>query len=205
MHLAHIKKFVMDMELTDEENAKYNKFIIYGSGREMFMDTPEGRQLFEDLLRQIKPRVVFIDSLNKIVKKSISDDDAMRVLMTYLQAIIQEYNLCIIVLHHDRKRQQGQSTTELDDVYGSRFLTSEADFVMTLAKTSERNVLELHYPKSRFGNTPAPVTLRRTNKLDYVIVEETKVGVKHANLRDEPPGESSPDDSEEPTSDLFIE
>ncbi len=204
MGAHHLSKFAKDMKATGVSYEDYKKFIVYPSGREMFLDTPEGKQFFEDTLRNINPKVVFIDSLNKIIRQSIANDDAMRQLMTYLAQIIQDYNFSLIILHHDRKRQQGQSTTELDDVYGSRFLTSEADFVMTLAKTNEHNILEIHYPKSRFGEQPIPKRLQRTDKLDYVVVEEQKVGVKsHADSHDESAGESSPGDTNEPPSKLF--
>ena len=197
MGAQHLSKFAKDMKATGVSYEDYKKFIVYPSGREMFLDTPEGKQFFEDTLKNINPKVVFIDSLNKIIRQSIVNDDAIRQLMTYLAQVIQDYNFSLIILHHDRKRQQGQSTTELDDVYGSRFLTSEADFVMTLARTKEHNVLELHYPKSRFGEQPTPKILRRTNNLDFEVDDE-KVGVKqNATVRHDSSGESSSGDSKE--------
>ena len=167
--------------------------------RKMYLDTPDGRQLFEDLLNESKPNLVFIDSLNKIIRKSISDDDAVRPVMTYLSNLCTERNLTLVILHHDRKRQVGQKTTELDDVYGSRFLTSECDFVMTLSKTEDRNQFELHYVKSRYGNPVAPKIIERYNGLNYQVVNEVAV------VRPDSAGEPSFGDPGEPPSALFVD
>ena len=177
LEMAEIKiaKFLHSMHLTQTEVDKLGSLIIYPTGRDMLLDTPQGRQVFKDAILREEPTVIIIDSINKILKGSIANDDSVRELTRYLTGICLDHNVSILLLHHDRKRGEqfiGKPTT-LDDVYGSRFLTSECDYVVTLNKVEkEPDLLRLNYVKSRFAQEQPPTIIRRVDNLDFKVVDQ---------------------------------
>ncbi|MEO0584231.1 MAG: bifunctional DNA primase/helicase [Bacteroidota bacterium] len=90
-------------------------------------------QLIEAAIARIKPSVVFIDSLSRCYTGAIEDSRIAKQLTTRLRALVQKYQICLILIHHTPK-QIGRPLT-IDSIAGSRVLAQEADFAIGISQT----------------------------------------------------------------------
>lgn len=116
---------------------------------------------------------VVIDSLKDVANDLSKDSEGSKV-NTALKNIIHSGRE-VVVLHHDRKQEAGQSEARrprLADVYGSRWLTAGAGSVLYLAPIEEGNVrVRLHQlktPLTRVG----PLELRHDFRQGRTYVDE---------------------------------
>lgn len=162
--LKHLMSAMTDVDWEEHES----NLIIYPSGEGLPFDTPEGRKYLESILKEQKPDVLFVDSLGQISSKSLSDDDSVRELTKYFAYLRRSYNLTFYTIHHNRKSQvKGQVGDTLDDTYGSRFLSSDPDFILNM--TEKANVITLNVVKQRHGIKPPPQTIHRTPQLNFTL------------------------------------
>lgn len=125
------------------------------------VDTQEGRVLMENLVIQHKPDVLLIDSLSELCDKSLSDDDAAKDINKFLKYLRNKYDCTVIIVHHDRKSGITKHA-DLDSVYGSRFITSPADFILFLENTDpESDKIVCITDKNRLGTKLKPFHINR--------------------------------------------
>jgi RecA-family ATPase len=100
------------------------------------------------------PDILVIDSLQKISSKELTDEQAVKNLIHYLSTVRAKYSCAMIMIHHNRKKpNDGQKKgVELSDVYGSTYITTDVDFVLSL-KTVDGNLLQVDTLKNRLGAT----------------------------------------------------
>ncbi|MEO1807226.1 MAG: bifunctional DNA primase/helicase [Bacteroidota bacterium] len=101
-------------------------------------------QLIEAAIARVKPSVVFIDSLSRCYTGAIEDSRIAKQLTTRLRALVQKYQICLILIHHTPK-QIGRPLT-IDSIAGSRVLAQEADFAIGISQTLSKQ----RYLKSIF-------------------------------------------------------
>lgn len=117
------------------------------------LDTQEGRAKVEGFLMQYRPDVLYIDSLSESSYKSLLDDEGVRDMNRYFRYIREKYNCSLYVVHHDRK-SGATKHQDLDSMWGSRFISSAADFILFLQNTEPKSdqILCIH-DKNRLGVT----------------------------------------------------
>jgi len=115
------------------------------------LDTPEGRQKLESFLIQYRPNVLFIDSLSETSYQSLLDDNGVRELNRFLRYIREHYVCSVYIVHHDRKSGATRHQ-DLDSMWGSRFISSAADFILFLENTEpESDQIWMVQDKNRLG------------------------------------------------------
>ena len=137
----------------DDRNGLNKNFMVAPFGTPIHLDTQEGQVFLDQMMNEHMPDVVIIDSLQKISSKELTDEQAVKTLVHYLSTIRTKYSCAMLVIHHNRKKpndSQKKSGVELSDVYGSTYITTDADFVLSL-KTIENNLLQLDTLKNRLG------------------------------------------------------
>ena len=150
-------------------------------------------------LEEHRPDMLIIDSLSKAAHGSLSDDEVVRKLNSYFNIITKTYNCAVVVVHHSKKNQDKRKEQgDLDDLYGSRFIGSEADFVVSFVHGNE-SAIRVIGSKVRLGPPVKRYALERTSNLNFTIVEDTdapsEVKFAEAFYQDSQRG-TSPGDSE---------
>jgi hypothetical protein len=137
-------------------------FLVAPFGTPMPLDTPEGQVFLDTLMNDHMPDVLVIDSLQKISSKELTDEQAVKTLVHYLSTVRSKYNCSMLVIHHNRKKpNDGQKKgVELSDVYGSTYITTDVDFVLSL-RTEEKDVLQVDTLKNRLGPVLDPFLITR--------------------------------------------
>jgi hypothetical protein len=172
MNAVGVKKFLNDMTDVDEatEDRLHDNFFIYPQDREIHLDDDKSHHVFEQYLQEYKPSLVIIDSLSKAVRGSLNKDEDVRKVNTYLDYVRRRFGCAIIAVHHSKKRQANDHRaydSDMDWVYGSRFITTDADFVLAFTHTGERGKIMVHYSKVRYGPILEPFFIQRTKELNF--------------------------------------
>jgi archaellum biogenesis ATPase FlaH len=138
----------------DDKNTLNRNFLVAPFGTPINLDTPEGQIFFDQIMNDHMPDILVIDSLQKISSKELTDEQAVKNLIHYLSTVRAKYSCAMIMIHHNRKKpNDGQKKgVELSDVYGSTYITTDVDFVLSL-KTVDGNLLQVDTLKNRLGAT----------------------------------------------------
>ena len=138
----------------DNKNTLNRNFLVAPFGTPINLDTPEGQIFFDQIMNDHMPDILIIDSLQKIGSKELTDEQAVKTLIHYLSTVRAKYSCAMVMIHHNRKKaNDGQKKgVELSDVYGSTYITTDVDFVLSL-KVVEGNLLQVDTLKNRLGPT----------------------------------------------------
>lgn len=180
MNALGVKKFTNDMtDITDEQAHKIaENFFIYPQDREIHLDLPKSRHVFEQYLAEFKPGLVIIDSLSKAVAGSLNKEEDVRRVNAYLDEVRRKFGCAIIAVHHSKKRQVGDRSTfdaDTDGVYGSRFITTDADFVLAFEHTDTRDEIMVYYSKVRYGPLLTPFKIRRDKNMNFERMDQADI------------------------------
>jgi hypothetical protein len=170
MALPQLKFFLAQMDdLAQHRQALQDRFTLYPLGETIPLDKPEGQKILTSCIEEQRPDFLVIDSLSKASHGSLSDDETVRKINSYFNVLCKTYNLCILVVAHSRKLQDKRKEHgELDDLYGSRFIGSEADFVVSFVNGSDDTITVVG-SKIRLGPPIRKYTLIRTPQLDFRV------------------------------------
>lgn len=146
----------------DDKNTLNRNFLVAPFGTPINFDTPEGQIFFDQIMNEHMPDILVIDSLQKISSKELTDEQAVKNLIHYLSVVRAKYSCAMLMIHHNRKKpNDGQKKgVELSDVYGSTYITTDVDFVVSL-KTVEGDLLQVDTLKNRLGPTFEPFNITR--------------------------------------------
>ena len=151
------------------DRQKLNRnFLVAPFGTPIPLDMPEGQQFLSNLMDEYMPDVLIIDSLQKVSSKELTDEQAVKNLIHYLSMVRSKYNTSLLVIHHNRKKPNDaqKKSVELSDVYGSTYISTDADFVMNLHATTT-DMVAVTMVKNRLGPTPEPFEIHRDKHLTF--------------------------------------
>ncbi len=160
----------------DVQDLLQEKMIIIPLGEPMPLAKLEAANLFfEKLIEEHRPDWIAIDSMQKVFTGKLTDDEPIRAFFNYLSSIRQRYNLYVWIVHHSRKAQgDNKKPNILSDVYGSMYITAEPDVVLSLWEDSPGSgLITLSQLKNRYAEIAKPFKIRRTQNLNFEIVDET--------------------------------
>ncbi|QSJ04787.1 hypothetical protein [Cellulosimicrobium phage DS1] len=178
MDHAPLKHF-MGSILREYDDSDYRLFTknvnIFPKNMYLPLDKPEGMQFMENLLSQFKPDVVVFDSMSKIMSKPMTDEVAAKALMEKIDLIRSKYKCAVLIVHHDRKRNQDpakQTEGNLSEMYGSQFISAAADWVLSLQKTADLDTVKWVTWKNRLAREDYPFLTRRNENLHFDYMGE---------------------------------
>lgn len=154
----------------DERSLLQRNFQIVPLGSPIPLDTKEGQVFLNNLLDEYRPDVLFIDSLQKVLSSDMSDEQAVKKLIHYLSVTRRTYGTSMCIIHHNRKKSNDnqKKDVELSDVYGSTYITTDADFVLSL-RTVNPTLLSVDLLKNRLGPTVDAFEIVRDENLTFAL------------------------------------
>jgi len=154
----------------DQRQLLDRNFKVYPIGEPVPLDSSPGQRWISDLMEEWKPNVLILDSLQKIISKEATDEASAKALMAYLSTLMARYHCSVLIVHHNRKRPnetaKAKHVISLSDVFGSTYLTTDADFVLNIDKRGKGEV-DLKLLKSRYGPDDTHFVASRDEFLQY--------------------------------------
>lgn len=171
---ADLKHFVeaMAADLTAEERdlLRQNLFI-WPLGHGVLLNTSEGQQAVERLVKEFSPDGVFFDSLGMVTTDELTDEHTVKVIMDWQARLRANHDVFTWFLHHTRKAQStNKKPNKLADVYGSQYITSYATTVLGL--WPHGTGIEVSALKMRLSEQPKPYKIERTKSLNFYRSDE---------------------------------
>lgn len=111
-------------------------YIVVNENIPRYINTPEDWKTIEDLISEVKPGVVIIDSLSRLYEGSIEDSAIAKKLMEKLRELTSKFKIVVIVIHHTHKLNNQQQLT-IHNMAGSRIIAQEADFMIGMNRTPD--------------------------------------------------------------------
>lgn len=177
MSAPEIKEFLRTMTAgySDEEIDKLEEYFqIVDFGESVMLERDDHQQYFEELVQEVNPTGIFIDSLSYSIGKSPNDDEAVHRAMYFIRKLNQRHNTFTWFVHHDRKPQvSNKKPNTLADIYGSQFIERDITTGLNLWSTNPADSfapIELSCTKLRMGTQFAQKVIRRTAELDFEVL-----------------------------------
>lgn len=113
-------------------DAMDQRIRIYPLAETLPLDKPEGKKYLTQILSEsdFHPDLILIDSLSELSEKSLQDDEPARNLNRFLRHVRNRYNVAVCIIHHNKKSGAHSTHSNLDDMWGSRFLGAGADSIL---------------------------------------------------------------------------
>jgi predicted ATP-dependent serine protease len=145
-----------------------NHFSIAPIGEPVNLTKPAGQKFLESFIQENDLDILFIDSFGKIISGEIEKDVPVREVFNYLHRVKRKFNCAIFIVHHNRKATgNNKKPVDISDVYGSQYITSEADLVITLWRDVSNGPIEWREVKNRFAPEREPFLFERREYLSF--------------------------------------
>lgn len=158
----------------------------------------EDVEWLESEIRTHKAGLAFIDSASAATSAEVSDNTEAAAMMKQLRGIAARTHVAIVLIHHERKQQPGQTQDRSQATLGARQWVAQADTQITLAKggpyiehvrddesISTERTFTLSTPKVRRGGEDASrkvtVTSLRSNAGALLSMEVRDRGTVRAH------------------------
>jgi hypothetical protein len=173
MQHDELKEFFKDMKLTDEKSVELQEgFFIWPIGHAYPLDTPD-QQI--ELLKYIdlhKIELIVIDSLSLSMYGSVTSDDDVKRLNSFLNEDVRKARKCgYLFIHHPRK--EGMDTKHiknLDDAFGSIYITANAQTVVILSQKPGSVKVHVKMEKTRMSIGEKEFDIERTPDRGFQLV-----------------------------------
>lgn len=169
---ADLKYFLSEMAKTlhaDDFNLLERNLILIPHGEPLYMDSPEGVKLFEEVMDTHKPDGFFFDSLGSASSGELNQENTAKVLMDWNDRARKKYQVFSWFIHHMRKANATNSKpNKQDDVYGNQYIFNRATSVYCLwPDRKNRNLIEVICLKKRLGPKEEPQAIERIANIDF--------------------------------------
>lgn len=184
--IIHQRVYQMNEDYNDDLISIYTAGDMANAKIPYSLDTPEGRQTFDNIISGEKPGIVFIDTL--ISFRNGDENSAQETAQTLgaLQGIAQRNNCAVVISHHLRKKKKGDTTgVTMDDIIGSSALTRLCSMALIITHDEINNENTTKCVKS-WWKKPNPYTWKIDyvdGHLDLVYTNNTPISTKNEILK----------------------
>lgn len=173
MQHDELKSFFEDMQLPEEEQIELQEWYhIWPIGHAYPFDVPDQQLELLKYIKMHKIDVVIIDSLGLSMYGSVNDNDAVKRLNSFLNEDVRKALKCgYIFIHHLRKEGiEGKREKNLDDSFGSMYITANAQTVMLLSQKPGSPRLHVKMEKTRMTLGEKEFDIERTPNRGFQLV-----------------------------------
>lgn len=174
MQHAELKQFFEDMQLPEDKQTELQDwFHIWPIGFAYPFDVPDQQPELLKFIDMHKIELVIIDSLGLSMYGSTKNDDDVKRLNSFMNEDVRSKRGCgYVFIHHDRKQgiNDVDRVADLDDVFGSRYITANAQTVMLLSQKKGSPKLHILQLKTRMAIGMRDFDVERTPDRGFTFV-----------------------------------
>ena len=130
-----------------------NQYSYESKGKSLMLDDPQGMENVRDIIKTVKPDIVFFDTFGSFHEKDENKSTDMKPILRYLTDIAREFYIAIVLNHHSRKRTSKERALMLsqDDVIGSSIFNRLVSLIIGIEPISDgEKILQVRPLKSWF-------------------------------------------------------
>lgn len=128
----------------------------------------------EEIVKDTGAKLVIIDSLVRITRGDEDKSSTMNVIHHQLKSISKKYGISWLLLHHERKSQQGfDKKNDIDDLRGSGDLGAFSDSILMVRKI-DTDVYQLKQVKNRTGALSKQIELKVNDVNNRLTIDNVK-------------------------------
>jgi KaiC/GvpD/RAD55 family RecA-like ATPase len=150
-----------------------DNYVVVNENMPRYLSSDKDWVILHERFQELKPGMVFIDSLSRLYTGSIEDSAVAKELMRKLRELANSTKTTIAVIHHTPKLQDSTPLT-IDTLAGSRMLGQEADFVIGLNRTANTRYLKNVAFRYASDNCETVDVIKLTDDLWFKQVEKVE-------------------------------
>lgn len=184
MQHGELKEFFFDMKIPSELwEELQEQFIIWPIGHAYPFDVPDQQPELLKWVDTHKIDLVIIDSLSLSMLGSVKSDDDVKRLNAFMNEDLRKDRNCgYIFIHHLRKKGiEEKKIDDLDDSFGSRYITANAQTVMLLSQKPGSPKLNVKLLKTRMTIGSRDFDIERTSNRGFKLVSGTDSTTETSN------------------------
>jgi archaellum biogenesis ATPase FlaH len=174
MQHYELKEFFHDMDLPiDEQQRLQDQFYLWPIGSAYPFDTPDQQSELLKYIKLFQIDIIIIDSHSLAMYGSISDDNDIKRLNSFLNEDVRKNNKCsYIFIHHPRKQSSLNTKAEIDkdDSYGSTFIIGNAQTVITVVPKKNSSRAIIRTLKNRMAKEDDDFYVERTLNRGFELI-----------------------------------
>lgn len=160
----------------DLEDDVSENFKLAPIGDPLVIDSDEGFNLLEMIIKEHRPDIMFIDALGKLTLDSLEQVVAKNI-NNRLNVLKKKYGVTFMIIHHMRKPAKGDKTAPgKAEIYGDQYIITDAALVLGLFMPDTPDHIELIKLKSRFTMSDEPVVMDGKSGFKFVMKEKGGFG-----------------------------
>ena len=147
-----------------------SNFLLVPVGSPIPVETKEGMDFLKFLLEKHRPQVVFIDALGSLTEDELKETVSKQI-VNRMNELIAEFDVCMILVHHLRKDQQGKKGPPTrSDTFGSQYIAANAALILGLWAPDEQDPshIELLQLKTRATKQTEKIVLDGTHGFSFI-------------------------------------
>lgn len=166
-----LKFFIQQMEIPAQKaKTLQDNFFIWPIGHPYPFDVRDQQAEILKYIDATGVKLIIIDSLGVATYGSVSDQNDMKRLYSFLNEDVRKKRGCgYFFVHHPKKKPgtEAKKLVDFDDMYGDSYIANNAQTVIMLNKISETKV-KVSIPKSRLSMDQQNFYVMRTQNRDFV-------------------------------------
>lgn len=187
---GEIKYFLKTMrkDLTLEEEEQLDEhFFFYPHVEPLCLNVTEDRAKYLKIMERFQPDGIIIDSWSMAIAGEMTGDVPTRDAMAFVNQLRKRYGCFVGIINHTKKKQGDSMPKTMDDIFGSRFFTSNVTNGFVVWPKSEANpdLLEFIDVKNRFARKHPPLAITRTPNLSFELTGSAQSALSKVEQRRE--------------------
>ena len=139
------------------------------------LDTDAGLKQLDDALTKVKPQVLIIDPVYKILSGNILEASSVQKLLDNLDIMIATHNCSVVLVSHTRKGTYEEWGS--DDLLGSVYFSAWADTLIRLERSTTGLKATFEVVRHAEVELPSREFILDRDRLDFCYVPPTVSGV----------------------------
>lgn len=140
---------------------------IIPHGEKWPLNKPEGQEQLLNIIEDIRPDGIMVDSVGSAIQGSINNDEHVQDLIDFNDRIRKRYGVFLWYIHHMRKSANGgHAPTAADDIYGNQYLFNRATSAYGVLRGKGGHI-RLRNFKNRLAKQEDDYYVQRVEHLDF--------------------------------------
>jgi len=163
MGIADLKYFTEQMAPRYKEHDELlrENFLVLPLGEPFYLNSPKGQDQLCRITESLNIEGIVFDSLGSATSKSLSDEEATKGVLDFLDRYRKNLGVFTWFIHHNRKASEtNKEPSGLADIFGSQYITARSTSVVSLWPTS--GSIKVRELKIRLAPEKEPWYIKRT-------------------------------------------